>query len=156
MKDTTNTTDKVEDDNDENSLNGGLQGTSKVTSVCQDSACLTAATTANPSQLSELKDHRSESQRRRMNSSEESLAVIGQEKKEIPLLFERAGKQWWKPEFDSPLLETQYLASLRPRNTRRFQLGLIYILLLSFVMAIYYYVVLKHWVLPFIVSLGNS
>ena len=39
------------------------------------------------------------------------------------LLFERAGKQWWKPTFDSRILEQQYITSLMPRNTRRFQIG---------------------------------
>ena len=74
---------------------------------------------------------------------------------EWPMLFERAGKEWWKPRFDSMLLEQQYITSLMPRNTRRFQFGLIYILMLSGIMGIYSYIELKHWVLPLVSSIGK-
>ena len=52
-------------------------------------------------------------------------------------------------------LEQQYITSLMPRNTRRFQIGLIYILLLSGTLGIYSYIELENWVLPLLTSLGK-
>ncbi len=42
-----------------------------------------------------------------------------------------------------------------PRNTKRFQIGLVYILLLSAVMGIYFYVQLKNWAIPVAASIGT-
>jgi hypothetical protein len=55
-----------------------------------------------------------------------------------PLLFERASKNWWHPQFDSSILEQQYWKSLLPRTTKRFQFGLIYLLLLASVICLYF------------------
>ena len=54
-----------------------------------------------------------------------------QHKFEWPLLFERASKNWWHPQFDSHILEQQYWKSLLPRTTKRFQFGLFYLGMVS-------------------------
>ena len=56
----------------------------------------------------------------------------------LPLLFERAAPAWWNPHFDSPILEAQYWKSTLPRTTRRFQFGLTYVFILSFLLAVYF------------------
>ena len=52
-------------------------------------------------------------------------------------------------------IEQQYITSLMPRNTRRFQIGLIYILLLSGTLGIYSYIELENYLLPLLISLGK-
>ena len=56
-----------------------------------------------------------------------------------PLLFERASpSRWWAPQFDSSFLETQYWRSSLPRTTRKFQFGLMYLLGLCVLLAVYF------------------
>ena len=56
-----------------------------------------------------------------------------------PLLFERASpSRWWAPQFDSSFLETQYWRSSLPRTTRKFQFGLMYLLGLCVMLAVYF------------------
>lgn len=55
-----------------------------------------------------------------------------------PLLFERAAPSWWNPRFDSSILEEQYWKSTFPRTTRRFQFGLVYLLILTLCLCIYF------------------
>ncbi|CAB4061909.1 ADCY9 [Lepeophtheirus salmonis] len=55
-----------------------------------------------------------------------------------PLLFERSSKTWWNPSFDSDILEDTFRRSTLTRTTRLFQLGLIYVLISSTALAIYY------------------
>ena len=55
------------------------------------------------------------------------------------LLFERASpSRWWAPQFDSRFLETQYGQSSFPRTTRKFQFGLMYLLGLCVMLAVYF------------------
>jgi len=69
-----------------------------------------------------------------------------QQAKCCPALFERAATSWWNPRFDSDILEGQYWRSTFPRTTRRFQLGLSYLLMLCLVWAIYFpTVATPHW-----------
>ena len=56
----------------------------------------------------------------------------------LPLLFERAGTSYFNPRFDSRVLEEQYWKSTFPRTTRRFQIGLIYLLVLTLCLSIYF------------------
>ena len=56
----------------------------------------------------------------------------------LPLLFERAGNSYFNPRFDSRILEEQYWKSTFPRTTRRFQLGLIYLLVLTLCLSVYF------------------
>ena len=56
----------------------------------------------------------------------------------LPLLFERATPSYFTPRFDSRVLEEQYWKSTFPRTTRRFQLGLIYLLFLTIALSIYF------------------
>ena len=70
-----------------------------------------------------------------------------------PLLFERAAPTWWHPQFDSPILEQQYWQSTLPRTTRRFQFGLVYLLLVALALCIYFPVMgTPHW--PVFLGLG--
>lgn len=55
-----------------------------------------------------------------------------------PLLFERASPNWYHPQFDSTILEAQYWKSSLPRTTRRFQFGLVYVLVLALMLAFYF------------------
>ena len=57
---------------------------------------------------------------------------------QLPLLFERATPSYFTPRFDSRVLEEQYWKSSFPRTTRRFQLGLIYLLFLTIALSIYF------------------
>jgi len=69
-----------------------------------------------------------------------------QQSKCCPTLFERAATSWWNPRFDSDILEGQYWRSTFPRTTRRFQLGLSYLLMLCLVWAIYFpSIATPHW-----------
>ena len=62
---------------------------------------------------------------------------------------------WWNPRFDSPILEDQYWMSTMLRTTRRFQFGLIYLLLLSLVFSIYFPAMQSpHWTLFLGLNLG--
>ncbi len=64
----------------------------------------------------------------------------------LPLLFERAASSWWHPQFDSEILEKQYWKSTLPRTTRKFQFGLSYLFILSFLLAIYFpSMKTRHW-----------
>ena len=56
----------------------------------------------------------------------------------FPLLFERATPSYFTPRFDSRVLEEQYWKSTFPQTTRRFQLGLIYLLFLTMALSIYF------------------
>ena len=56
----------------------------------------------------------------------------------LPLLFERATPSYFTPRFDSRVLEEQYWKSTFPQTTRRFQLGLIYLLFLTMALSIYF------------------
>ena len=56
----------------------------------------------------------------------------------LPLLFERATPSYFTPRFDSRVLEEQYWKSTFPRTTRRFQLGLIYLLFLTIALSVYF------------------
>jgi len=72
-----------------------------------------------------------------------------------PRLFERAGKSWWNPRFDSDILEGQYWRSTFPRTTRRFQLGLTYLLILCSVWAVYFPAIgSPHWYIFLTASLS--
>jgi len=63
---------------------------------------------------------------------------------------------WWNPRFDSPILEEQYWMSTMLRTTRRFQFGLIYLLLLSLLTSIYFPAMqTPHWALFLCLSLGT-
>ena len=59
----------------------------------------------------------------------------------LPLLFERAGASYFNPRFDSLILEEQYWKSTFLRTTRRFQLGLVYLLVLTLCLSIYFPVI---------------
>jgi adenylate cyclase 9 len=62
---------------------------------------------------------------------------------------------WWNPRFDSQILEEQYWTSTMPRTTRRFQFGLVYLLLLSLVFSIYFPAMrTSNWTLFLCISLG--
>jgi hypothetical protein len=63
-----------------------------------------------------------------------------------PLLFERASRNWWNPKFDSHILESQYWTSTLPRTMRRFQFGLLYLFVMTLLLAIYFPSMgTKHW-----------
>ena len=55
-----------------------------------------------------------------------------------PLLFERAAPSWWNPRFDSSILEEQYWRSTFLRTTKRFQFGIIYLLVLVIGLGVYF------------------
>ena len=73
---------------------------------------------------------------------------------EWPLLFERASKNWWHPQFDSHILEQQYWKSLLPRTTKRFRFGLFYLAFMSGICCMYYgLMAVDEWLTFFLIFL---
>ncbi|XP_064636296.1 adenylate cyclase type 9-like isoform X2 [Lineus longissimus] len=50
------------------------------------------------------------------------------QKSQRPILFERAARTWWNPQFDSKKLEAQHQKSSFPQTLRRFQYAMFYII----------------------------
>lgn len=48
-----------------------------------------------------------------------------------PLLFQRSARNWWNPQFDSDVLETQYATTSFPQTRRRFRFALDYVVISS-------------------------
>jgi len=49
-------------------------------------------------------------------------------KSRFPILFERSARNWWNPQFDSDVLETQHRATSFPQSRRRFRYALDYVI----------------------------
>ena len=82
------------------------------------------------------------------------LSLIANSKFEWPLLFERASKNWWHPQFDSHILEQQYWKSLLPRTTKRFRFGLFYLAFMSGICCMYYgLMAVDEWLTFFLIFL---
>jgi len=47
----------------------------------------------------------------------------------FPILFQRSGRSWWNPQFDSDVLETQHETTSFPQSRRRFRYALDYIIM---------------------------
>ena len=56
----------------------------------------------------------------------------------IPLFFERASSQWWKPSFDSQILEKEFQRFSFPHIRRRLQRALVYVSMADFAWLIFF------------------
>lgn len=64
-----------------------------------------------------------------------------------PILFDRALNRWWKPEFDSTILENQFLETTSWQVKLRYRYALTYILIISFSWMLYFIIFqYSHWI----------
>ena len=62
----------------------------------------------------------------------------------IPLFFERASSQWWKPSFDSEILEEEFHRFTFSHNKRRLARALVFLFIASITWATFF-VIYKQW-----------